>query len=301
MKPVVASEVNFVRNILIEAGGVPTNYLRYMLLPNEFGEILNTVTNPSSTEGQILSGLINARVINAVNSSDMTKNIKANLVDIDPKYIELSLMCGKHFVHFIEITQKNASEFLKYDITTHHADNINYTDILGEHKTNVIKSWNLVDGDTQCISDHALKYLNHIASIKIYDRYFTPHALKALETLFSKYAGIFGKFPGSLSIYLGAGPSGGLSIPGITGVMSSWVDASKLRILTSSRVGNLFVHDRVMQLDNDYTFEFTAGLNCYFENGGKNRTSTVHLRSIVADYTEFEIKDQSGNIIKFRF
>lgn len=302
MIPIVAAEEAFIREVLIKNAETPAHYLRFALLPEDFSNLVSTDMGASSTYAQVLTGLIQARVITAIKRDDMVKGINANLVSVNPDYVELALMCSRHFVHFSELTTHDESEFVRFGVTTHHGNNIKYDKIQNSFKTNVVKSWNLVDGGVEKISSHALDNLSYIGSVKIYDRFFNSQSLDVLVQLFSAYSALFGKFPGGLSIYVGRGLLG-LTVANIASALSSHIDLSKLLVSRCEKVDptKLHIHDRFMQFDNDYTFEFTAGLACYVENNGSNRSSTVYLRSIVSDYTEFEVKDQSNSVVKFRY
>ena len=303
MIPVVATEETFVREALIKHGSSPTHFMQFMLLHDELVNLLTQMTNPASTEAQVLAGLLNARKLSSVQRSDMKKNLNTSLSELKSEYIELSLMCGKNFVHWPPLCSQDAAEFLRFGISTHHANSIRYDEIVNRHKTNVISSWSLVDGGVSKMSDHVAEHLNYISEIKIYDRYFGMSSLASLTDLFSSYSPLFGPFPGRINIYVGRGLLDGLNTQHIQNTLAAHIDVNGLTISTSNKIApaQTQAHDRLLQLDNDSTFEFTAGLGCYVENGGKNRASTVLHRSILRDYSEFQIKDDQGKVVRFRY
>jgi len=303
MIAVVASEEAFVREVLVKAGGAPSQFLRFAILADEYSKLINDIGNPASTAAQLLTGLLRTKSIVAISQADLTKGISATLRVGRSEHVELALMCGKHFVHFTDLPDSDVKEFMRFGVLTHSHNNIQYGKIYQNHITNVVRTWSLTDGGSEYLSAHALEHLHYIGHVKIYDRYFGRAALSALKELFSAYDSRFGKFDGRISLYFGHQLCDSLTKTIISTELSAHINTAKLDILSCSRVNssNLHVHDRVMQLDNDHTFEFTAGLNSYHENSGKNRASSVHLRSVVSDYAQFQLKDQNGAIVTFRY
>lgn len=302
MIPIVATEPDFVRKALIEQGSAPTLFLRFGILEAELLELLSSIDNPASSASQILSGLLNARKLTAIKASDMKKGLAPQMTSMKSEYIELSLMCGKHFVHWQEICENDVTEFSKYGIKTHHASNIRYDEINQKLRSNVMNSWTLSDGGSDDITQHVLEHLHFIGTVKIYDRYFNRLSLDTLLKLFSTYHGSFGLFPGRIDIYMGEKFGKAVTKSDVISELSQFVDGSKLSIMkcTKCLTSSAHVHDRWLQLDNEITFEFSAGLSCYYDNNGQNRASTVFQRSVVVDYTVVEMIDEFGTTVKFR-
>lgn len=303
MIALVASEEPFVREVLINAGGAPSQFLRFAIMADEYAKLLSEIGSASSTAARLLTGLLRTKSIIGVSPAEMTKGITANLETGRPEHVELALMCGRHFVHYTNLTERDLAEFGRFGILTHSHNNIQYEKIFEKRTTNVVRTWSLVDGGNECLSGHALEYLNYISHVKIYDRYFGRAALDALKELFSAHSSLFGVFNGRITIYFGRQLCDNLVKNDVFAALSAHVNVATLNVLACDKVSrsNLHVHDRVMQLDNDYTVEFTAGINSYYENSGKNRAGSVHLRSVLSDYAEFELKDETGSIVKFRF
>lgn len=303
MIPVFASEKLFVEDVLLQPDlATAASLFRYALRSEEILELINANFEASSSMGQLLTGLLRDKRLIAVNKEDLNKNIHVALTSVHPDYIQLALKCNAKFIHKVHINTGDLAQFIKYGIDVITYNNIQYGNLFGNARSNVVRDWTLVDGGSDKLSDHALEYIQYAQSIKIYDRFFKPASLDALSDLFGAYRTSFGKHEANVSIYVGKQLRDGLTAPQVLSELSRHLNPAKIVVSTCDRVNaaNTHVHDRFLQIDNDYTFEFTAGLSGYTENNGANRHGTVYLRSVLCDFATCEICDAAGNVIQFR-
>ncbi|WJH42126.1 hypothetical protein N7E02_18325 [Aliirhizobium terrae] len=303
MIPLVASEETFVRDVLIDSGAPPSQFVQYALLAEELLAIVQEDVDPSSTKGQLLTGLLRDQLLVPVPSAALTKNLNPRFTAAKPEYVELALKCSKHFVYKRELPQSDLAEFTRFGITAHNYNNIGYQVILGQYKSNVVRDWSLTEGGNSRLSDHCLEYVHHVGRVQVYDRYFGRDALSSITELFSAYSSAFGAFTGHVKIYVGAGLKDHLAAADVNNALGQHIDISKLLIARSNKVAtsSSHAHDRYIQFDEDYTLEFSAGLGCYYASSGHNRSSTVYLKNVVINYASLDIEDEHGVRVQFRY
>lgn len=295
MISVVSSEKKFIESLPSLTPNHVCHLLKYGVHPSELTQLLDGQQNSATPEQRFLSGLLQTKQVFACQTNGNRNIANYQSAALSSDRIERALSCNRIFLHNLNLSDSDIQELEKHGIKHNTNDRCDYLDLLGRKNERIVSSWSLKDGNNEKLSDHALMYLEYAQHIKIYDRYFTAHSLQSLEELISSANQAFGSINFQISIYCGAGPKG-IEKNDIVNTLSSLLpNANQIHVAETDKIQPhlLHLHDRHMQIDDDYTFDFTSGIGCYCEMAGTNRASTVNLKHLHPEYEKFEILDKT--------
>jgi hypothetical protein len=141
----------------------------------------------------------------------------------------------------------------------------------------------------------------------VYDRFFRRNKLDAIvdamEFAVHERGGPLGCIV-TTCVGMSGGPGGAgyLDYSTVPARLSGYVERTRgVRVekVVRSGTGQIWLHDRFIQIDEASTFVFTAGIGCFFERGGalgRNRSCHIFECAVGEEYEEFEfyVADGSG-------
>jgi hypothetical protein len=256
------------------------------ILHTDFESLLHSVFN--ETEATILTALFSTLGFKTVKMSDLKCSPIGNLLDWQVDLLPLSICIDKTLFCSTPPTARDASIFQKNNVVTLHSED----DILN-YMLRKLRGIRIVDHEV--LQDHGsvlpTTFLGPdfytAQEVIIYDRYFNGASLQTLISLLKASRTRRGSLPAiDLTVFHGE-----LMDPRD----HCYIDHSKLRTIIAPYIApgsslkihrikkgtnsDLFLHDRFMQVDNQYTFVFSAGIGCYFEGkrpNARNRSAQIY-------------------------
>jgi hypothetical protein len=87
------------------------------------------------------------------------------------------------------------------------------------------------------------------------------------------------------------------TVPGLLGGYLERRRRVRVERVVRARTGQVWLHDRFIQIDEASTFVFTAGIGCFFEGRGAvgpNRSCHIFECAVGEEYEEFEFEVLDG-------
>lgn len=261
MTVVAATEERYIRSVL-NGDDILPEQLYLGILDDEYLSVQNEFANAASTQSQYLQALIQNGALVATPVSRINNRHSVTLDSVRSEYVGLALNCGRRFVHKCNLSEDDQRKIDEVGILAIECSEMKKGRVFIDYKNNVIMTWDLVVGGSVKLSDCAVEYIRNAERIVIVDPYITAGALDVIEELFCTYRKIYGPYEGEVRIYYGEKLRGvveadvhsrlgqHLSRPNI------FLSSSEKRAEDKTRL-----HERFMQIDNSYTFQFTAGID----------------------------------------
>ncbi|MEC5325046.1 hypothetical protein [Aurantimonas sp. A3-2-R12] len=272
---------------------------RYALL----AEDLLAVTDNSAldaTSQQILNGLLRNSQLRGLSADQMACRAEGVLNSVKGEYLPLSILCSKKFAHSLEFSGDDRDVLDINQVIHVKFPGGDYSDISFPTNGNVIESWNLFDGGNILPEQVLCDQFTHAKSIYVYDRYFGRSSLRSITSALSAAgAAIRGLIDSRIEIAIGRG-DGGLTEATIANNLAPlFTSQNNIKIFKSQKIpGGAHIHDRYIQVNQNCTFTFTAGIGCFFDGpDGLNRGSLITRSDLFISRSKFSIRRADGSIL----
>jgi hypothetical protein len=260
--------------------------------------IEDLLTQQTTQEEQsMLSYFLSDGVVESCDPATIKCNLNGPLNDVPEWLLKIAVAADNNLVSENKIAPKDAVTFRANDIKVVCGEEAIakwlYEKIRGER---VINSWTLHDGGTTRPSAILGSKVLTASSISVYDKYFNEKAVFAFDELFKWAYGRRGTLAIDVKIYAYFNDAKKSLTPADTEALRVerekelraalghyFSSTGKIRIYeVSSQINAPVPHDRFFQVDDRFTFLFTAGCDCFYAGNGnlKNRACSVFLTSV---------------------
>jgi|GEM_PF-5621590 len=273
------------------------------LLDSDYTRLRQTINSDSAST--ILTGLISSQNLVTKNIEDMQCNPIGSLEDWNTELLTLGICCGRAILSSNAPTNRDNETFSRNQVEC-IIDDKNIVDwiILRHRKNRLLDQWTLVDGERTQPGSILRADFSTARKVTIYDRFFDHKSLDVIIESIAAAASLIGS-PLNLNINIILGSRN--NKPRERPIVASYIRhllgnnltaASSISIekVAKAPAGERQLHDRFIQIDNSYSYIFSAGISCFYEFAGRtNRNSTIYRFSIDPVYEEFNFYTIGNN------
>jgi hypothetical protein len=253
------------------------------VLDEDFFHLREGATTPELET--ILAGLLSTNTLRVINSNELEANPIGKLSHWDQGYLMLAIVCNRCIC--TSESASNSDEQIFCDNTVSLIeDERDLFSLLFKRKMRIKiqNEWILKEGGTLTITDVMGNELTSAKRVRVFDRYFKNETLICIEKALTDIKNKRGRIDCVVEIF--CGDSRTRKNTKNNHLLSSNDIKSRLGYLFDDPAQlacfevvktpeKLLIHDRFIEIDSYATYIFTAGIACFNESLGANRSSAV--------------------------